>query len=52
MVCNSAMSTKSPIAKPITAPGIEPISRPTAATTSGERSAETPKIVTCETAAI
>ena len=38
--------------KPMTAPGIEPASSPTDMTTSGVRSALTPKTDTCETAAI
>src|SRR5688572_447855 len=39
----------SPSPKPKLAPAIEPHSSPTAATSSGERSAGTPKIATCET---
>ena len=45
------VSTNSPTPKPMIAPGIEPASSPTDITTSGVRSALTPKIEICETAA-
>src|ERR1700716_2133510 len=51
MVCTSAVSTNSPTAKPKTAPGSEPHSRPTEAMTSGVRSALVPNSRTWETAA-
>ena len=50
-VWNSTMSTSIRFAKPMIAPVIEPHSSPTDITTSGVRSALTPKIEICEIAA-
>ena len=49
-VCSSAVSTNRPTPKPNSAPGTEPISSPTDATSSGDRSAGTPNTVICATA--
>ena len=50
-VWTSTRSTSRPVPKPVIAPASEPASRPTDITTSGPRSALTPKIEICETAA-
>ena len=49
-VWTRTVSTSSPVPKPMIAPGIEPASNPTDITTSGVRSALTPKIEIWETA--